>query len=341
MKKTIIFVLCALLSITTIFAMGGKEEKVNGNSYKIGICNYVDDASLNQICDSIKSQLAEIGKEKGVTFNILYDNANADQNVMAQIIANYTAENVDMMIAVATPVAMAMEINSQETGIPVVFAAVSDPIGAGIVESMEKPNANITGTSDSLDTKAIFNLIFAYDSSIDKVGLLYDIGQDSSTKAIKEAKAILEEKGVEVVEKTGTPVDEVVLALDSLIASGVKVIFTPSDNTVMTAELSIYEKMKDSKVAHFTGADSFALNGAFLGYGVDYINLGKETANIVADILLNNKDISSYPVKTFDNGTATINREVASAFGYSEEDLTKLFSPYCTKVQFIDTAESF
>lgn len=312
-----------------------------GQTFKVGICNYVDDASLNQICDNIQQRLAEIGGEQNVTFEISYDNCMADANVMEQIIADFIADGVDLMVGVATPVAMSMQADTAENKIPVVFAAVSDPLAAGVVESLEAPGANVTGTSDYLDTTSVMNLIFAANPDAAKIGLLYDIGQDSSTTAINDAKAYLEAKGIEFVERTGTNVDEIMLAADALIADGVDAIFTPSDNTVMTAELSIYEKLAEAGIPHYTGADSFALNGAFLGYGVDYANLGVETANMIAEILVESKDPATVPVKTFDNGTATVNTETCTAIGFDFATIKEAFAPYCTKVEEITTAESF
>ena len=104
------------------------------------------------------------------------------------------------------------------------------------------------------------------------------------------SKSLSDENGIEYVERTGTTTDEVQLAADALVADGVDAVFTPTDNTIMTAELSIYEKFIDAGIPHYTGADSFALNGAFAGYGVDYANLGAKTADMVADILLNGAD---------------------------------------------------
>lgn len=317
------------------------EAPEGAASYKVGICNYVDDASLNQIVENIENQLAAIGAEKGVTFEIEYDNCNADSNVLGQIIANFIADDVDLMVGVATPVAMSMQAATEDNKIPVIFAAVSDPVGAGVVASMDAPGSNITGTSDALDTNAIMNLIFAENPDIAKVGLLYDVGQDSSTAAIAAAKEYLTGKGVECIEHTGTNVSEVDLAVDAMIADGVEAIFTPSDNTIMTAELSIYEKLAEAGIRHYAGADSFALNGAFCGYGVDYANLGVETANMVAEILLNGADPAATPVKTFDNGTATVNTDICAVLGVDFDAVSKAFEPYCTKVESITTAESF
>ena len=317
------------------------ETASEAASYTIGICNYVDDASLNQIVENIQAQLAAIGEEKGVTFNVEYDNCNADANLMSQIISNFQADNADLLVAVATPVAMAMQAATEESGTPVVFAAVSDPVSVGIVDSLEAPGSNLTGTSDYLDTASVMNLMFVQNPDIKSVGLLYDVGQDSAATAIAHAKEYLESKGVDVIERTGTSVDEIALAAQALVTDGVDAVFTPTDNTVMKSELTIYETFAEAGIPHYTGADSFALNGAFLGYGVDYANLGVETANMIADILLDGADPAATPVKTFDNGTATINTDICQALGIDFDELAEKFAPYCTKVQPIVTAESF
>lgn len=317
------------------------SEKSSGASYTIGICNYVDDASLNQIVENINARLAEIESEQGITIEVKYDNCNADANVMNQIIANFAADNVDLMVGVATPVAMAMQSATEDSKTPVVFAAVSDPVGAGLVASLEEPGSNVTGSSDNLDTNSVMNLIFAQNPDAKKIGLLYDVGQDSSTAAIEHAKAYLDDKGVEYVERTATTAEEVALAAQALVSDGVDAVFTPTDNTIMKAELAIYETFADTGIPHYTGADSFALNGAFLGYGVDYANLGRETADMIASILTEGKDPATTPVITFDNGTATVNTEICEKLGLDFDTVSEAFAPYCTRVEEITTAESF
>ena len=317
------------------------SEESSGASYTIGICNYVDDASLNQIVENINARLAEIESEQGITINVKYDNCNADANVMNQIIANFAADNVDLMVGVATPVAMAMQSATEDSKTPVVFAAVSDPVGAGLVASLEEPGSNVTGSSDNLDTNSVMNLIFAQNPDAKKIGILYDVGQDSSTAAIEHAKAYLDDKGVEYVERTATTAEEVALAAQALVSDGVDAVFTPTDNTIMKAELAIYETFADAGIPHYTGADSFALNGAFLGYGVDYANLGRETADMIASILTEGKDPAATPVITFDNGTATVNTEICEKLGLDFDTVSEAFAPYCTRVEEITTAESF
>lgn len=348
MKKTTKKILGAALALGMMGSMVGcssstssSADNADKKTYKVGICNYVDDASLNQIVDNIKKQLTVLGDDNNVEFVVSYDNCNADANVLSQIVANFIADKVDLMVGVATPVAINMQSATEENQIPVVFAAVSDPLGCGLVDSLDKPGKNITGTSDYLNTDAIMNLILANDPDAQKVGLLYDVGQDSSTAAIADAKKFLEGKGIEVVEKNGTNASEVLLAAQALVTEGVDAVFTPSDNTIMAAELSIYETLAEAGIPHYAGADSFALNGAFLGYGVDYANLGVETANMINEILVKGSKPADTAVKTFDNGTATINTDICTQLGLDFDKLSEVFAPYCTKIEKIVTAESF
>ena len=184
-------------------------------------------------------------------------------------------------------------------------------------------------------------LMLVANPDIQKVGLLYSLSEPNSATPIADAKAYLDMENTPYVEQTANSNDEVVAAAAALIAAGVDAIFTPTDNKIMAAELAIYETFIDAGIPHYTGADSFALNGAFLGYGVDYANLGRETANMIADILIDGKDPATLAVKTFDNGTATVNTETCAAVGFDYDTIEAAFAPLCTKVQSITTAESF
>jgi putative ABC transport system substrate-binding protein len=260
---------------------------------------------------------------------------------MQQIISNFIAEEVDLMVGVATPVAMTMQGMTEDQPIPVVFAAVSDPLAVELVSSLEEPGANITGTSDYLNTDAVIELIFAANPAAKNIALLYDAGQDASATPIAAAKALLEAKGVSYREYNGSNQQEVILAADAIIADGADAVFTPTDNTIMDAELAIAEKFAEAKIPHYAGADSFALNGAFLGFGVDYAELGRATADTAAAILLDGADPAKTPVRMFDNGIATINTDTAAAVGIDYETAAAAFAPFCTLVQPIATAENF
>ena len=291
-----------------------------GQTFKVGIVNYVDHASLNQIVASVESRLDEVGAEKGVTFDYAdyYANAQADQSNLNQIGADLVADQVDVIVAVATP------------------TAATDPVSAGF-----DGEEGITGTSDALNTEAIMNLITAINPDIDTIGLLYDLSQDASTQAIADAKAFCDSKGIKYIEKNGTTTAEVQMAAEALVAAGVKAVFTPTDNTVMTAELSIYETFLEAGIQHFTGADSFALNGAFVGYGVDYVQLGEATADMVVELLCGGKTPADLPYQTFDNGIVTINTESCEALGLDLDTVKEAFKPYCTEIVVVTTQENF
>ena len=317
----------------------GETTAAEGTVYKVGIVKYVDDASLDQIEASIQAELDAKGQELGVTFDYAdyTKNGQADSTTLNQIASDLVADNVDVIIPIATPAALIMQTATEENQIPVVFSAVSDPVSAGLVESLDAPGSNVTGTSDALNVEAIIDLMLAANPDLKKLGLLYDQGQDSSKSAIESAEAYCQEKGIEVVEKTGTTNDEIALAADALIAAGVDAVFTPTDNTVMTAELAIYEKFVDAKIPHYAGADSFALNGAFCGYGVNYVTLGTATADIVVDILVNGADPAATPVQIMSSGIAMVNTETAEAIGLDYS----AFNGLCEEVKETVTQESF
>lgn len=335
-------ILSFLLAATVILVSAGCLTACDGTAstdadYSIAIVKYVDDASLNQIEAAIVAQLQAKGKAAGISFEIKKYNGQADGTILNQIAAEVVADKADVVIPIATPAAVLMQSATENTDIKVVFSAVTDPVGAGLVASNEAPGANVTGVSDAIDTAAIMELILLQNPDIGKIGLLYDKGQASSLGSIADAKAFCESKEIQVVEKTGTNVNEIQTAATVLAAEGVEAVFTPQDNTVMQAELAIFETFAEAKIAHYTGADSFALNGAFLGYGVNYEKLGTVTADMVFDITVNGADPATTAVKTLDDGIITINTETAQKLGI---DYT-IFKDHCTELKETVTKQEF
>lgn len=338
-KTLLTTILLAVATMLSLTACGDGADAGNdgARTYKIAIVKYVDDASLNQIEDAIEAQLKAKEKELGVKFEIIKYNGQADGAVLNQIAADVLAEEVDAVVPIATPAAVLLQAATEDTDIPVIFSAVSNPVEDGLVADAEKPGANVTGTSDGIDTEAIFKLMLVQNPDLKKVGLLYDQGQSSSLVSIKDAEKFCKANNIEVVKKTGTNVGEIQTAADALVAAEVDAIFTPQDNTVMTAELAIYEKFTDAKIPHYTGADSFALNGAFMGYGVNYENLGTLTADMVVDIVVNGADPAATPVKKLEEGILTVNTDTAKALGID----FSIFKDYCDELKEIQTGQEF
>ena len=231
------------------------------------------------------------------------------QTTLKQIGDQAVAEGVDVIIPVATLAAQVMTSCAEGTDIPVVYAAVSDPEAAELTEI-----DYVTGTSDALNTKFILEMMQKENPEIKKVGLLYSLSEANSKKPMEDAKEYLDQAKIKYVEQTASTNDEVIAAASSLIAEGVDAIFTPTDNVIMAAELAIYEKLAEAGIPHYTGADSFVRNGAYITCGVNYTDLGTETADLAYRAITEGMD-EMVDYHLMDGGVITVNTETAKTLG--------------------------
>ena len=337
MKKIMTLILAAALCLTALVGCGDNvgtdSNNYDSKTYKVAVVQQLDHSSLNEIRDAIEAELD--AAPEGVT--VTYENFNGqnDSTVLNQIGSQIVSGGYDAIIPIGTLAAQCMA-NAADGNIPVIYAAISDPETAGLTGL-----DNVTGTSDALNTDSIMNMIFAANPNVQTVGLLYSNSEPNSTTPIANAKAYLDSKGIKYVEKTGNTADEVLSAANALAAAKVDAVFTPTDNTIMTAELAIYEKFLNAKIPQYCGADSFALNGAFVGYGVDYTKLGTITADMVVQVLVDGKDPATLPVTTFDNGIAMINTESCAAIGYDLTAVKQAFDGKCSSVLETTTQQNF
>lgn len=285
------------------------EESAEEAVYNVAVVKQMDHASLDEIANAICAELDTIAEENGVTINYEVYSGQGDQSVLTQIGTQVISEGVDAIIPIATLAAQVMATCAEETQTPVVFAAISDPEGAEMTGI-----DYVTGTSDALNTEFIMDMMLAQNPDVQKVGLLYSLSEDNSTAPIAEAKEYLDGKGIEYVEKTANTNDEVITAASALIAEDVDAIFTPTDNVIMAAELAIYENLAEAGIPHYTGADSFVRNGAFTTCGVNYTDLGYETADLAYSAITDGLDgLEDYYL--MDGGIITVNTETAAALG--------------------------
>ena len=287
-------------------AASGEAE---GGAYKVAVVKQMDHASLDEIANAVCEELDQLAQENGVTIEYEVYSGQGDQSVLNQIGTQVIADGVDAVIPVATLAAQVMAVCAEETQTPVVYAAISDP------ESAEMTGIDyVTGTSDALNTEFILDMMLAQNPDVQKVGLLYSLSEANSETPIAEAKAYLDEKGIAYEEMTGNTNDEVIAAASALIADGVDAIFTPTDNVVMAAELAIYEDLAEAGIPHYTGADSFVRNGAFATCGVNYTDLGYETADLAYEAMTAGMDgLEDYYL--MDGGIITVNTETAETLG--------------------------
>ena len=320
MKKILAAALSLAMALSLAACSGGtsgsgSEPVETGSSaqteggYTVAIVKQQDHASMDEIANAIAARLATITEETGVPINYELYSGQGDETTLNQIGAQVVADGVDVIIPIATTAAQLMTVAAEGSGIPVVYAAVSDPEQADLL-GLE----GVTGICDALNTEYILDMMLAQDPEIQTVGLLYSMSEPNSTKPIAEAKAYLEGKGIAYEEFTATTNDEVIAAAGALIAAGVDAVFTPTDNKIMDAELAIAPDLSEAGIPHYTGADSFVRNGAYATCGVNYTRLGAEAADLAYEVLVNGiADKEDYYLS--EGGIITVNTETAAALG--------------------------
>lgn len=283
---------------------------------KIGIVQIVEHPSLNTIRESFVAQLAENGYKDGDNVIIDYDNAQGDQTNLKAICQKFANNDYDMIVAIATPSAQAAVGETKK--IPVVFSACTDPLGSGLVNSLEKPGGNVTGTSDAISAEKIMELAQRITPGIKTIGALYNSGETNSIAVINNLKEYAKKNGMTVVEGTVTNSSEVQQAAASL-AGKVDAIFSPIDNTVASAMPVVTKVANQAKVPVYVGADSMVKDGGLATYGINYEILGQETANMATEIL-NGKNPGDIPVMTMTDMDIYLNKSTAAAIGVTIPD---------------------
>lgn len=276
--------------------------------FNVAIVQQLDHASLDEIRTAIVAQLQKLAEGKGVKVNIQEFNGQNDATVLNQIGAQVVGDGVDLIIPIATLAAQCMVTAADGTDIPIVYAAISDPEAAGLTGL-----SNVTGTSDALNTAFILDMMLTANPDIKTVGLLYSNSEANSATPIAEAKAYLQEKQIDFVEKTGNTSGEIVEAAASMVGR-VDAVFTPTDNVVMAAEVTVAETLNEAGIPHYTGADSFVAAGAFATCGVNYTDLGAQTADLAYRAMTEGMD-SLEDYYQVAGGLITVNSETAEALG--------------------------
>ena len=302
--KKLICVMLTVLMIVSIFA--GCGAKADDGVINVAIIQQLDHSSLDEIRLAAQAQLDKIAAEKGVKVEYKHFNGQNDTSVLAQIGTQVVSDGYDLILPIATLAAQYAVTAAEGKNIPIVYAAVSDPAGAGLTGM-----SNVTGVSDALNTPFIMDMMFAIDPDIQTVGLLYSLSEPNSEMPIKEAKEYLDAKGIAYIEKTGNTADEVITAATALVGR-CDAVFTPTDNAIMNVAPSVAEILCDAGIAHYTGADSFVQSGSFTTCGVNYTELGTYAATMAMDIALGGA-VPEFHV--MDGGIITVNTNTAEALG--------------------------
>lgn len=317
MKRVVSIVVSLLLSVMLLVSAAGCSSTGNntgspaGDQIKIGIVQIVEHPSLNTIRESFIAQMAEKGYRDGENIVIDYQNAQNDQTNLKTICQKFSNNRYDMIVAIATPSAQAAVGETKE--IPIVFSACTDPVGSGLVDSLEKPGGNVTGTSDAISAEKIMELAKRITPDIKTIGALYNSGETNSISVINNLKEYAAKNGLTVIEATVTNSSEVQQATASLVGKA-DAIFSPIDNTIASAMPVVSQVAKQAKIPVYVGADSMVKDGGLATYGINYVILGQETANIAVQIL-EGQNPGDIPVKTMTDMEVYLNKTTAEAIG--------------------------
>jgi putative tryptophan/tyrosine transport system substrate-binding protein len=277
---------------------------------KIGVIQLTEHTSLNMIYDSFVEELDNLGYTYKVTID--FKNAQNEMSNIPSIVQYFDANKQDVVVTITTPVAQGAMALTKNT--PVVFAAVTDPIAAKVVTDLEKPEGNITGTSDMVQIDEIIDLALTIQPDIKTMGFIYNPSETNSVSNYERFQAACNDRNIKMeVTSISTSID--LQTATSALLPKVDAIFVPNDNTVAEAMPVLAKLAKDAKVPVYTGADSMVMDGGFATIGIDYVALGKKTAEIAVQVL-EGTPTSEIPVYVFkDDLYITINEGTMNELG--------------------------
>lgn len=272
MKKILSFMMVAVM--TCAFFSGCKKSEKT----KIGIAKIVQHIAL----DDIERGVIDVVKEAGIDAEFDLQNANGDVGTAAQIASQFKAEKVDVAVGIATPIALALANTLKE--IPVVFGTVTDPLGAGLVTTLEHGEGNVTGMSDAIPTDQHIRL-FAEVAGIKTLGYIYTSNEDNSSSSLELVKKGCEEAGIALVTQSITKSDEVKQAAEAIV-NRVDGVYLSTDNTVFSAISALVDVFGKAKKPIFSGDVTAAREGGiFIASGFNYYKAGRATGEMVVAIL--------------------------------------------------------
>lgn len=308
LKKIVAVISAAAISAAALAACGTSQpanETSSADSYKIGVLQYADHPSLDNCLEGFKEGL----DAEGITYEIEAQSAKGDDSTNTQIAQQFVDK--DLVCGIATPSAQACYNACFESGIPVIFNAVSDPVAAKLAVSETEAMAGITGVSDKLPVEAQLELMREMLPEAKKIGILYTTSEANSVSTIADYKAKVADYGFELVEVGISNASEIPQAVDVLV-SQVDCVTNMTDNTVVANLPVLIEKATAAGIPVFGSEEEQVGNGCIASAGIDYIELGKK-AGVMAARVLKGEDITTIPFETMTESKITINPDAAAS----------------------------
>lgn len=320
MKKTqrvlrVIFILSFIIS--QFFGLSNVETISAKEKLKVGILQPVEHTSFNFAREGFMAGLEEAGYKDGDNLKITYLNANGD-TASLQTMAESLVRDNDYLLAIGTPSIQTLANVTKDK--PIFFTAVSDPKGAGVIKDLEHPGGNITGTSNLNPIASQIELMIDTVPEAKRIGIMYNAGEANSIFQVEKATEIMKEKGLEPVLETVATSNDVSQVADKLVRE-VDAIFLVTDNTTTSAINLIGEKAKQDKVPVFGGANDIIADNGLATYGLDYFELGKQTADMLLKSIKEEIKPGDMPVEYAKNLKLEVNRDFADAIGIDPDSI--------------------
>lgn len=283
---------------------------VYAQTKSVAVTAIVEHPALDSVRDGVKEEL-EANGFTGDKLKWQYQSAQGNPGTAAQIARKFIGEKADVIVAIATPSAQAVVAASKE--IPTVYSAVTDPVAAQLVKSMDATGTNVTGVSDALSLEEQVNLIKKVVPDVKRIGMVYNPGEANSVVVVEEFKRILPAMGIELVESTAPRTVDITAAARNLVGK-VDVIYTNTDNNVVSAYESLVKVATDAKIPLIASDTDSVKRGAIAALGIDYKDLGRQTGKIVVRIL-NGEKPGAIPSEYSTNLELYVNPKAAAAQG--------------------------
>lgn len=318
-KKTIAIMMTAAMVMAMAAGCGSKESSSSDGdnkeaSYKIGIQQFAEHGSLDNCREGFLEGLEEEGIKEGDNLKVEVKNAMADTATNAQIADSFVSDNMDLICAIATPSAQSAYNVAMDKDIPVVYTAVTDPVAAELADKDGNPVGNVTGTSDTLPVEEQLKMIREMMPDAKTIGILYTTSEANSVSAIATYESLVDKYGFTLETKGISQTSEIALATDDLLTK-VDCITNLTDNTVVASLPTILEKANEKGIPVFGSEIEQVKIGCLAAEGIDYIQLGKQTGKIAAQILKGEKKASEIPYEIISEPGFYVNTKVAENLG--------------------------
>ncbi|WFR58510.1 ABC transporter substrate-binding protein [Anaerocolumna sp. AGMB13025] len=306
MKKRLAVLIVAVLVMSMLGGCSGKKD----GQVTIGIGQFAEHPSLDNCKKGFLAGLAEAGYKEDENLKVIFDNAQTDGGTASQIANDFVAKKVDLICAIATPMAQSAYGAAKNTNIPVIFTAITDPVKAELAKADKTPNGNITGTSDKLPVEQQLEMIRKILPEAKTIGILYSTSEINSVSAIEEYKAMADKYGFEIVESGISTSADIPLATDNLLQK-VDCISNLTDNTVVNSLPVILNKAATKKIPVFGSEVEQVKMGCLAAEGLDYYDLGVQTGKMAAQVLKGEKKASEMNFQIIEEASFYGNTAVA------------------------------